>query len=261
MTDSGTVSVHKTTAKAIEILDFIRRSDGATLADVVEHFNISQSTAYTHLNTLNRQGLVVREYGRYWIGLRFREFSVSARTRKPSFQLIKKKITELETDTGSEIEFLVEEAGRVNLVFHTENVRHDRVRLHLHNTAAGKAILAETPREQVQEVLDRWGMPQATTNTITNREVLFEELDLIRERGYAYNDKECFEGYHGIGASIEGVDGSTLGALTIGGPVYRVDEDALKTELVDLLLETVGDIEEAIEANREMIVSEFSSRS
>jgi DNA-binding IclR family transcriptional regulator len=139
-------------------------------------------------------------------------------------------------------------------------VRHDRVRLFLHSTAAGKAILAELPRERVLEILDRWGLPRQTSNTVTDRETLFEQLELVAERGYAYNDRECFDGYHGVGAVVRGIDGSILGALTIGGPVYRVPEERLGNEMVDLLLESVEDIEATIEAQRATITAEMASR-
>lgn len=260
MPTDNTDSVHKTTDRAVEILDFIRQSDGATLAEIQDRFDLSRSTAYMHINTLNQQGLVIRENGQYWIGLRFREFSESARRRKPSYQIIEKKVRELTSETESEVEFLVEEIGRINLVFHSEEVSHDRVRLYAHNTAAGKAILAEYSHEEVQAILDRWELPKQAPNTITDEEQLYAQLDDVSENGYSYNDGECFEGYHGIGAAIEGLDGSVIGALTIGGPVYRVTEETLKNELADVLLDAVDEIEASLRSQQEAIYSEYASQ-
>lgn len=260
MPDVESETVHKTTNRAIEVLDFVRRSNGATVADILDHFDMSRSTAYTHLNTLNQQGLIVRENGQYWVGLRFREFSVNAIMRKPSFQIVERKLYELAEETDTESEFLVEEGGRVTHVYHSESLSHDRIRLYLHNTAAGKAILAKLPDERVNEIIDQWGLPQQTPYTITDEQELLEELDKISERGYSYNDKECFEGYHGIGCAVEALDGSVLGGLTIGGPVYRVPEDTLKNEYVDVLLDAVADIERSIESQRETITAELASR-
>lgn len=261
MNSKDTKSTHSTTTNAIEILDFIRRADGARISDVMDECNMSRSTAYTHLNTLKQEGLIVRQDGQYCIGLRFREFSVCARNRKPSFQIVKKKMRELAEETDDEIEFLVEETGRIHLVYHSETVSHNRVRLYLHNTAAGKAILAEFPVEKVNEIIERWGMPRHTPNTITDKDELFAQLESIKEQGYAYNNRECFEGYHGIGASIKGINGSTLGALTIGGLVYRVQEETLKNEMAELLQETVNEIETTIESQREVISAELANRS
>ena len=260
MTTDNTTSTHKTTDTAIEILDFVRRANGATLSEIQDQFELSRTTLYTHLNTFNQHGLVVRENGQYWIGLRFREFSESARRRKPSYQIVEDKVVELTAATDSEVEFLVEEVGRINLVFHSEDVSHDQVRLYAHNTAAGKAILAEYPDEKVQSIVDRWGLPEQAPNTITDEDELSEQLTEIAERGYSYNEEEWFEGYHGIGAAIEGLDGAVLGALTIGGPVYRVTEDRLKNELADVLLAAVDEVEASLQSQREAIYTEYSNR-
>lgn len=260
MATRNTDQIHKTTDRAITLLDYVRKSNGATLAEILDEFDMARSTAHMHLNTLVEHGFLVRENGQYCIGLRFREFSVSARNRRPSYQIVKKELEKVENDTGSEVEFLVQEAGMVTLIHHSESVRHDRVRLHMHNTAAGKAILSELPPERVEEIIERRGLPAKTSTTITEKQRLFEELDKIQEQGYAYNNRECFEGYHGIGSAIEGIDGSILGAIAIGGPVYRVDEDVLKTETADVLTETVSNIEDTINSQREAISAELAKR-
>lgn len=255
--DAG--NVHKTTEQAIHVLDAIRQGNGATISDLLSEFDLSRSTLYTHLNTLTNAGFIVRENGRYWVGTRFKEFSVAAENRKPSYQLVKNEIQYLEDEFEAETEFLVEEAGRINVLYHSETIDHNRVRLHAHNTAAGKAILADLPDQRVHEILNEHGLPQQTENTITDRDDLFDELETISERGYAYNNNECFDGYHGIGATVDGIDGSILGAITLGGPIYRIPEKRLKNELVDALRNTINEIESSIEANRSIITSELAS--
>lgn len=257
MSPNGTTSTHKTTEMAIEILDLVAESNGITLSEIMSELGLTKSTAYTHVNTLQKHGFVVREGGKYWIGLRFRKYSMRARVRKPSYQIVNKYVRELADSTDQEVEFLVEENGRANIVYHSEPLTDDPVYLYLHNTAAGKAILAEFSHQQVTNVLDQWGLPRATANTTTDREALFQELNSIRERDYSYNDGECFEGYHGVGAAINGIDDEVLGALTVGGPVYRVSKRTLENEYVDILHQTIDAIEEEIESQRQAIASEL----
>ncbi|MCD2205255.1 IclR family transcriptional regulator [Halobacterium sp. KA-6] len=252
-------NTHKTTTQAIRVLDILRRTKGATISDLASEFEMPRSTLYTHLNTLMEEGFVVRENGQYWIGIRFKEFSVAAEKRKPSYQIVRSGLAQLEGDIDAETEFLIEEAGQVSVIYHSENIEQNRVRLHMHNTAAGKSILAERSTEDVEKVLDKHGLPQQTKNTITDREELFAELETIGEQGYAYNNAECFDGYHGIGATVQGIDGGILGAVTLGGPIYRIPENQLRNELVDTLLNTVDEIEETIEANRLVISSELAT--
>jgi len=258
MTTEDGKNVHKTTEQAIAVLDSTRRMNGATISDLDNEFKVSKSTLYTHLNTLTDAGLVVRENGRYWVGARCKEFGIAAESRKPSYKYIKNKIRDLVAEVEAEAEFLTEESGRVNVIYHSETINHSRVRLYTHNTAAGKAILAELPDERVHEILDQHGVPQQTSNTITDQKELFDELRKIAKRGYAYNNSECFEGYHGIGATIEGIDETILGAITLGGPIYRISEKRLKNELVDTLRNAIEEIEQSIETNRSVIISELN---
>lgn len=260
MGQKNTRSTHETTQRAIEILNFIKNENGARVSDLIAEFDVSKSSMYVHLNTLAEEGLIVRENGQYWVGARFRSFSVAATNRKPSYNIVLNKMSELEDEVDAEVEFLVEESGRINVMYHSENVSHNRIRLHAHNTAAGKAILAELPDQRVTEILDQHGLPNETENSITDRDRLFSELAEVSEKGYAYNDQECFDGYHGIGAAVTGIDGSILGAITIGGPVYRIPEDRLKHDTADLLLDAVSEVESSIESNRSAIVLELSSK-
>lgn len=68
------------------------------------------------------------------------------------------------------------------------------MRVPLQTTALGKTILANHPREEVDNIIDRHGLPRITENTITAREDLFEKFDEIAQRGYAFGDEERVNG-------------------------------------------------------------------
>jgi DNA-binding IclR family transcriptional regulator len=258
MTSQDGETTLKTTETSLSILEFIRESNGATLSEVMEAFDLAKSTAYTHLHTLETHGYIVSDRGEYRIGLRFLEFSKSARTQDPIYDRIEATVFDLSERLECEVEFLVEENGRIVLVYHSEGPidQDSHPYMYSHTTAAGKAILAELPDERVHEIIDQWGLPRKTENTITDVETLFEELETVRERGYGYNRAECFEGYHGIGAVVTDIDDRILGALTLGGPLYRLSEDHLKGDLADEFLAAVEDLEASIERARRREVLE-----
>lgn len=64
----------------------------------------------------------------------------------------------------------------------------------LHQTAAGKAILSVLSDEVVRSIYNGLELKQRTENTIADPDALFEELDTIREQGYALNQKEFHDG-------------------------------------------------------------------
>jgi DNA-binding IclR family transcriptional regulator len=116
-------------------------------------------------------------------------------------------------------------------------------RMYLHSTAAGKSILAHLTRENVEAIIDEWGLPAITENTISNREALFDELEAIRDRGYAFNHEENIEGLHAVGAPLVLDEQGVIGALSISGPTHRMKGDWFDRELPDRLLGIVNELE------------------
>ena len=118
----------------------------------------------------------------------------------------------------------------------------------MHNSAPGKAVLSALPTDRVEAILDRRGLPATTENTITDRATLFDELDTVREQGYATNDEELEVGFRSIAAPLMLDDGTVLGGLSIGGPAYRFElDEASIGRSVDILQSAVEDVEREID--------------
>ena len=114
--------------------------------------------------------------------------------------------------------------------------------VHLQSTALGKAILAHTPRERVEQILDQHGLPQITENTITDRQELLDELEAVRERGFAIDDEERISGIWCIGAPIKS-DDRVLGAVSVSGPTSRMKNERLNDEVANMMRSTANVIE------------------
>ncbi|HZD42853.1 MAG TPA: IclR family transcriptional regulator C-terminal domain-containing protein [Methanomicrobiales archaeon] len=115
---------------------------------------------------------------------------------------------------------------------------YEGMRVHLHTTALGKSILAHLPEERMEEILDERGLPSVTPNTITNREELLSDLDLVRERGYAIDDEERLEGIRCIAAPIVTEGDNVLGAVSISGPRNRLRGERFREEIPSQVLGT-----------------------
>jgi len=55
---------------------------------------------------------------------------------------------------------------------------------------SGKVILAHLPADRRDGIIDRDGLARITENTITDEDVLREQLEEIRERKIAFDDEE-----------------------------------------------------------------------
>lgn len=258
MTDSTTPRPVQTTRTSLRILEFVREHPGARLTEIADGVDIAYSTAHNHLATLRGDGWLVESNGTYDVGLKFLRFGARAYHRTPRFEIAREHVEELAERTNLEVEFLVEERGRLIAIADVLGGRRgygprDRSEwegvgrsYYMHNTASGKVILAELPSERVEAILDRWGMPAETAHSVTDRETLFDQLDTICEQGYAEIHQEVLDGFSNVSAAVSTPDGEIFGALSIGWPTYFY-EDGIDDEIVDELLDAVTRLETAIE--------------
>ena len=90
--------------------------------------------------------------------------------------------------------------------------------------APGKAILAYLDERELESVLAEVDFHRHTANSITGVRALRRELAWIRERGFAIDRAEHFDGIHCIAAPLRDAHGHAFAAITIAGPSARVPE-------------------------------------
>ncbi len=94
-------------------------------------------------------------------------------------------------------------------------------RLPAHCSGVGKVLLAHSEWEHVAALFEDQGMPALTPDTITTLDVLAEELERVRERGYAYDHEETLVGLCCVAAPVHGPGGEVIAAVSISVPAYR----------------------------------------
>lgn len=232
----------KTTQTSLQLLQEIKQQNGATLSSLVESTGLAKSTVYNHLQTLLKDGYVARDGNTFRIGLKFLELGEHARWRRPAHEEARGQVYRLAERTNEEADFTVEENGRIYTIEYAigstdpsdphsgSPFLQTGSRFYAHNCASGKAILSALPQERVDTIIDRWGLPATTSNTITDRARLYDELAKTQERGYSINDEELQSGYRAIGTPVlDGTD-SIVGALCVGGPTYRFELEGNRFE-------------------------------
>lgn len=239
----------KTIDRALEMVDFIQDQDGARISDITNRFGYSPGTVHGYVSTLESNGYLVKENGEYRIGLRFLEKGGYAATNTAGFRTVTPRIRRLAEQTGERADFIVEEHGR-GIYVHSEPgdyaVHADsRIgkRIYLHAAAAGKAILSGLAQERVSSIIEQWGLPNLTDNTITEKQTLFDELERIADRGYAFNREEAIDGLRAVGAPIRGHESNIVGSVSVSGPSHRLKGEVFKEEIPDLILGIVNEIE------------------
>ncbi|MGQ4555336.1 IclR family transcriptional regulator domain-containing protein [Halobellus sp. GM3] len=241
---SGTIG---TLAKGLQIIEVIEEEQSATLTEVADRMGIARSTVHDHLTTLVELEYLIKNDGVYRLGLKFARLGTNATATVPLSDTITPYLERLAAETGETVWFLVEERGKAIYLGHaegeqgikTEHFIGGRSPLHCH--AGGKAILARLSEDRVTDIIETHGLPEITEHTITSRDALLEELERIREQGYAQNYSEQIEATRSVSAAIV-VDDEVLGAISVGGPAHRLRGERFEDELPNQVMSTVNEI-------------------
>lgn len=244
-TDGRTVKASRTTFAIIETLDEL---EGAGVSEIADELSIAKSTAHKHLRTLEDCEYVVREQDKYKLGLKHLKYGKHVLSDVDIAQKSEPVIEHLTEETGEAVWTAIEEHGRA--VYVNKALGERAVpsrggigeRIELHSAAIGKALLSGLPRERVDEIIKRHGLPQLTPNTITDRDVLREELEAIRDRGFAFNDSESLEGLRAVASPVQ-YNGELKGAIAIVGTANRMKGEYFEEELPDLIRGAANEIE------------------
>lgn len=220
--------------KSCRIVSALHELQGATLTQLAEHLELTPGTIHPHLVTLKDQEFIIRDKDYYYTSYKFLSIGESRKQKNVLYNHATNEIKELARETDSRVQIYIEEFGMAicienigseSSIYPPNQVGHQT---HLHCLAAGKAILAELSREEVECIFQRRGLPEYTSNTITDEQVLYEELERISNQGYAINDEEYMEGLKAVGSPVTDEDGRLLGAISASVPSRRLDDSALE---------------------------------
>ncbi|RLM88386.1 IclR family transcriptional regulator [Halobellus sp. Atlit-38R] len=238
----------KTAQTTFRIVEALKSRDGATVTELANHLDIPKSSAHNYLRTLEHEGYVVQHGQQYEVGLRFLDLGGYARSRERLYTVATPEMERLAAATGEYANLLVEEQGLGVFLAreHGENAvsldSYTGQSVRLHTTALGKTVLAYLPRDRVDAIIERHGLPAKTDRTITDRAELFEELTEIRQRECAYDREERIKGLNCVAVPILS-DGDITGALSVSGPVSRMDQERIDEEILPELRRAANIIE------------------
>jgi IclR family acetate operon transcriptional repressor len=233
-----------------EIVDALDELGRAGVVEIAERIDRPQSVVHDYLSTLAQLGYVVHTSGEYELSLRYLELGGRVRERIPLYEVARPELQQLAEKSRSErVTLCVEENGlcvALDAVQSSESITYDWMPgtyFGMHCSGAGKAMLANYPEERVETILNQHGLPARTENTITDREMLYTELEEVRERGVSFERGEYKTRMHTIAAPITNANNKVLGALSVSGPAHRMRETDVEAELEDKLRSTINIIE------------------
>jgi DNA-binding IclR family transcriptional regulator len=226
-------------ARAITVLDTLADSGELGTNEIARRTGMTPSTVSRQLGTLAASGLVERvdATGRYRLGIRLVHLANAVLARLDVREVARPHLVALVEATGETATLSVpgdDDAITVDFVPGAHQIqpvsRLGRPSI-AHATSAGKVMLAFSGRE-----LPDGPFRSYTPRTITDREALAVEIDLVRSRGYAHAIGEREPGLTAIAAPIRSARGELEAIVALQGPGERFDDAAVESAL-PLLLE------------------------
>lgn len=212
----------------LRLIETLQEQGGAGVTELADELDLNKGTIHTHLSTLRENEYVIKDGDTYRLSLKFLNLGEFVKERIEFYDVVENEVADLAEDSGEVAQFATQEHGKAVYICKSsgeqavQTASHKGMREYLHCLSLGKAMLSALPRDEVEAIVDRHGLPQYTNNTITTREDLFEELDQIRERGYATDDGEKIPGLRCVAAPVVANDDTVIGAISVSGPASRM---------------------------------------
>ena len=211
-----------------QILEELSRSELLGLREVTQRTGIPKSTVFRILSTLVDLGYVTREASRNYrisptLSRLVSDEAVTEAIRRLALPLMQK----LRDEYGETVNLGVRYSDKVTYLevvpsefaLRLQESRGASVKAHA--SALGKAILAFSPPDAVQEFIRNHELERVTQHTIANPDELLTELKRVRNAGYAFDRGEGSMLAVCIGAPILDSNGNAIAAMSISGPASR----------------------------------------
>lgn len=247
---TGVRVLHKT----LDILETIKGAPGGRrLSDLARAVGLPKATVYRILSTLEGRGFLDRDGdGGYRVARKLFDLPQSLPVEQLLNRVAQPLMEQLAQSCKETVNLGIIDAGEVVVINTVESPQAVRMsskignRRHLHSTAIGKVMLAAMADKEVLRLIRLKGLPRLTSHTLNTRAALLVELQRVRRLGYAIDHQENEIDGRCVGAPVLGPEGRAIAALSISGPVFRMDP-ARARSLAPKLKETCAAISRAIE--------------
>src|ERR687897_517109 len=217
----------RTIEKATQVLDLfsLERPEWG-VSEAARTLQLPKSSTSELMSSLAKQRLLSRTAkGRYRLGWRLFELSQTLLDTTEFRIEARKVMEELVRGWGETVHLAVLDGVQAVYIENLAPTPAAKIpitragaRLPAQCSGVGKVLLAHSDWEHVAERLEDQGMPALTSNTITTLDGLAEELERVRERGYAYDHEEIMVGLCCVGAPVHGPGGEVVAAVSFSVP-------------------------------------------
>lgn len=223
-----------------------------TMTDVAERLGITRASALRVLGTLERLGFVHSSGRAYRLGVRVLTLGY-AYLSSLGFSTVARPIVEaLMRETGETCSIGVLDNKDVVYVVRAEARRIVRIdlsvgsRLPAYLNSMGRLLLGALKDKELDAYLAALEPVAVTRKTVTDKQELRRRIVATRRSGWCYINGEVEERVAGLSVPLRNRHGHAIAALNVTLMRQTHSRQAIETELLPLLMETVRRIEEIL---------------
>ena len=240
----------KSVIKAFLIMEELDKAGELSIGELSERLRMDKATVHRLINTIKNAGYVNQNLDskKYSNSLKLLAMGNRVMDETGIKHISSPFLAELAERTGETINLGVRVGNKIIYADKRESSSTIKVGLGIGTDAPsycsglGKAILAFTPNDELQEVLESISFEKYTDSTITDMALLKEELKIIREQGYSIDDEEYVIGLICIAAPIFDYHGNPTAAISVSSPKYRFNIDQHLEFYSELVVEAAYNI-------------------
>jgi IclR family acetate operon transcriptional repressor len=237
---TGVHSVERT----LDILEaLVGLAAEAGLVEISQAVGLPLATVHRLLGTLISRGYVKQNHAnrKYALGFRALQMGNDMRHRFSLRAEARPFLQRLMERSGESANLAVLDDAEVVYIDQAQSSKILRMftqigdRLPAHTTGSGKVLLAFSAPQIVEDIFARYGLPGRTPHTITSLERLRNELQAIRQRGYAFDDEEHEEGVRCLAVPVRDASSAVVASLSVSGPASRLTGNQMKALIEEIL--------------------------
>ncbi len=247
-----------TVGKALDVLDMVAMAGRPVrFTELLSQSPYPKATLYRFLQTLTNQGMLAYDPDRqaYALGVRLVRLAHDAWAQSSLAPIARPWIDALSGEVGETIHLAQMDQAQVLYVDKRNATRAVEMFSQAgkvgpaYCTGVGKAMLAFLPAAEPDRAISRQSFNRLTPKNNFTSNSLFAELQVIRKRGFAFDNEEHEPGIICIALPILTQTGRVMGALSVTSTIARSSLEALEM-LAPRITETANEIAKEAESWR-----------
>jgi IclR family pca regulon transcriptional regulator len=227
------------------------------IADIADDLGMSRSTTHRYVITLVALGYLEQGASRkYRLGLRVTDLGMSALNSTGLREHAHPYLEELRQRTSYTASIAVLDGSDILYIDRARSFRrgqntidldlHAGSRLPAYCTAMGKLLLAYLPETEQRDLIAAMKLTKRGPNTITSKKALREELDEIRDAGFAVNDQELAPELYSIAAPVRNDAQDVVAAVNLTAHSNNITLEEMVDALGPHLISTADRISQRL---------------